>query len=255
VHTFDDGVDRILAVSFMAVALLVTNPPLGPEEGIRAYDPPRSYAALWQLDSNTVTRVRGLGGGVGAFAMSADARRFACDAGGLIWSDTSQNRWLDVDLAPEWWPPPRPEAEERALRAKPADVFYPYEVLSLRLAAGGTEVYVTYDGVEEGHGWRFDRWKPGGALTRLAATEHGRGRLLAASPDGGLLVLGDDGQPATMRRAPGYEPQGLVAEATAVYATAAALSPDGARIATGHADGALRLWDARSGRLLAASLP
>jgi hypothetical protein len=75
------------------------------------------------------------------------------------------------------------------------------------------------------------------------------------SPDGHLLVLGDGGQLLTVRRAPRYEEERLAADATTAGATAAALSPDGQRIVTGHADGGLRLWEARSARLLATAHP
>lgn len=73
-----------------------------------------------------------------------------------------------------------------------------------------------------------------------------RARLLAISPDGQLVVLAGAGEPLTLRRAPAWAAVALPASP----ATAAAFSPDGTRLVTGHADGSLRLWDAGTGSML-----
>jgi hypothetical protein len=102
---------------------------------------------------------------------------------------------------------------------------------------------VTYSGPDAGTAWRLERWTPeaprggephwgDGSITRLASTDRGRGRLLAVSADGSLLVLGDDGAPLTLRRAPRYDPERLGGDAMTITATAAALSPDGNRLVT-----------------------
>ena len=70
------------------------------------------------------------------------------------------------------------------------------------------------------------------------------------SSDGGLAVLGGEAVHPTVRRAPRYDAEPLGQNAVAL---AAALSPDGARILTGHADGRLRLWDARTLAITATS--
>jgi len=75
--------------------------------------------------------------------------------------------------------------------------------------------------------------------------------VLAASADGGLIVLGGSQHGLTVRRAPRYAPETLAV----ARANDAVVSADGARIVTGHTDGRLRLWDARSLALVAESPP
>jgi hypothetical protein len=118
---------------------------------------------------------------------------------------------------------------------------------------------VTYQRDETfGRGWRLERWTPGraagdpGIVARLAETDASSvERLLAASGDGTLLVLTSPRGALVARRAPRYAAETLSAET----ATAAAVSRDGARIVTGHADGSLRLWEGPTGRLIATAGP
>jgi WD40 repeat protein len=260
---FDDGVDRVLAASRAAVALLVTRPPDPDAPAIPAVPPPRSYGALWQLAPNAIISMPGLDHCEGPFDMSADAERFACGGGDLTWINRRTNRTMVADLAPDWSSAGPPAGAGGRPGPKPSYEFFPYDVLSLRVGPGGSDVYFTYQGTEAQRDWRLERWTPersrGGAapathgtLVRLASTPGGSARLLAASPDGNLLILGH-GEPLTVRRAPHYESERLASEGA--RATAATLSPDGERIVSGHSDGRLRMWDARTGRLLATTSP
>jgi hypothetical protein len=249
---FTDGIERVLGVSRVAVALRVQYPePAEPEPATIQLPERRSYGALWTLARDSVPLHRSIDECGAAFAVSADGARFACeDGGGLVWVDIPANRRVDVVLAPDWASPDAPGAT----RLPGTFEFLPYEVLSLRLGADGSDVYVTYYGTQNHAGWRLERWVPSaGSVTRLASADRDWARLLAVSLDGRLLVLGGAGAPLTVRRAPGYQLERL--EAGAATATAAALSPDGQRLVTGHADGRLRLWDAPSGRLLATARP
>jgi WD40 repeat protein len=139
-------------------------------------------------------------------------------------------------------------------------------VLSVRLTPNGRDVYVTYDrpqprpeepSAPSRERWRFDRWssEPAGGkpspVVRLAATATDEyTQLLAISADGQLAVLSERGA-LTVRRAPRYESERLASE----WASAAAVSRDGTRIAIGYLDGRLQLWDARTSRPIAAAGP
>jgi WD40 repeat protein len=259
-RTFDHGV-AVMGVSRAWVALCVMLPHRRDgSAAINALPTKDSYSAIWRLAPNTVTERPGPCDR--DLAMSPDGERSA--SSGLSWTDRGKDRARFMDLAPDWKPaePPDSAASDLDYPHKPSYVPSPYEILSLRLGAGGSDVYVTYRGIDDGHGWRLERWTPEagtgetspwrqGLITRLASTDSGDGRLLAISPDGRLLVLADDGAAITVRRAPRYEPERFGGDALKVGATAAALFPDGERLVTGHADGRLVLWDVRRGRPLA----
>jgi WD40 repeat protein len=268
-RSFEDGVDRVLAVSSGAAALRVnTGYRLNPREGVPSVPPPRWYAEFWIFASNKIHLFGETDPCHDLSAFSEDGRRFVCydeSSSEVMWMDLPSNRRVSPNLAPDWHvpEPARPDSEEeelertRALRRGRMYV-HPYIVLSLRLSPSGDDAFVAYDGTDAHEGWRLDRWTPStarepGPVVRLVSrgkTDYPR--LLAVSRDGLLQVLGSGSEPLVIRRAPKYEPQQLAA---ANLATAAAVSRDGKRIVSGHVDGSLRSWDAQTGRLLATAGP
>jgi len=268
-RSFKHGIDMVLAVSPAAAYLRLNFHNHGHRDdgAVMAMPPPLFSDAFWNFAADTVIENRSYpcdppGVLPGMFMFSGDARRFACtDGWDVEWIDLPSDDRARPDLAADWRPPPATPTNElnftgtkpRGRGAPP-----PHSVLSLRLRPDGRDVYVTYRRDEvEGGGWRLERWTPGkagdpGQLTRLAATNTAAfTKVLAISGDGSLAVLGSWREPLVVRRAPRYEAQPLAAEA----ATAAAVSSDGQRIASGHLDGTLRLWDARTGRLIATAGP
>ena len=246
-RTFADGVHEVLGLSRAGVALSLHVPPAPEVHAVEAMARGPWRGAVWAFDGEVVSD-----GCVDLFDISTDGRYLACgDAFSLEWSDLREKQGSAAALATDWEPPPPPGAAEVRVPTKPVFEFPDYEILSVRLGASGQEVFVTYHGTGAHRGWRFERWAPtppnGGELVRLTSTDHdARARLLAISPDGQLAVLAGAGEPLTLRRAPAWAAVALPAPP----ATAAAFSPDGTRLVTGHADGSLRLWDAGTGRML-----
>ena len=116
-------------------------------------------------------------------------------------------------------------------------VTYAYRGAGLRAALEGRPQH--FD-------WRLERWTPDlagdgpGKVERLATAPVSLcAKLLAASADGQLLILGGQRARASARRAPRYDAEPLGRDTVAL---AAAVSPDGALIVTGHPDGRLRRW-------------
>jgi WD40 repeat protein len=81
------------------------------------------------------------------------------------------------------------------------------------------------------------------------------GRSLRFSPDGRLLIFGDEKGHVRLYDTRTWRPHGrpLAAHISAVIT--ANVSPDGQTLATTSADGATRLWDVRTGRPIGATLP
>jgi hypothetical protein len=266
-HSFEHGIEKVLAVSARAIALLVnTGYTTNPYEGIPQLPAPRWSFEMWSFTDDGIG-LRGSTVSCDEHArFSADGLRFICakDFGWVRWLDLESGSSASPELAIDWLPPSRSEREdelEMAPRGRPSISPPPYFLLSLQLSANGRDVFVAYtrmsadgDGpAQTSPGWRLERWTPAadtgrGSVARLATLDaDAYTRLLAISGDASLAVLGSHSEPLVIRRAPGYEPQQLPAGAS----TAAAVSADGSRIVSGHQDGSLRLWDAASGRLLA----
>ena len=210
-------------------------------------------------------------------ALSRDGRALAClftehgDEQVLLWGDLAHGNRFLPEPAPEW---PRkyegdweddPNCSAPICRAG-RRVVSPLRITSMQFPPEGDAIVYTYYGLsfeplyEQGtpqHGWRLERWTPGGSAKRAGRVDRLAqspdtlcAKLLAVSAGGGLAVLGGEVVHASVRRAPRYDAEPLGQDAVAL---AAALSPDGARILTGHPDGRLRLWDARTLALIATS--
>jgi len=142
-------------------------------------------------------------------------------------------------------------------------------VVSTLLGPDGN-VYLTYHEYQHPHEWRLERWIPGateadhGRFERLAVrtTELATDRqtdlmrdladeVLAVSPDGAAVVTGGRRRLTTMRRGPRFAAERIPMPS----ANAAAFSPDGTRVLTGHESGRMYVWDTTTLRQLAASAP
>jgi len=267
---FAHGINTVIAVSRLAAYVRINfhNHGYRSDGALMAMPPPLYFDAFWTFASDAVLENRWFPCDPpfvmpGLFMFSADGRRFACTDGGsdVIWRDMASGELASAKLARDWMPPPPPPGWEHEMTAekKPRGRGTPlYWVLSLRLTPDGNDAYVTYHRDEfQGRGWRFEHWTPGkpgeaGRIERLAATDATTNtRLLAISGDGTLAVLGLWRESLVVRRAPRWEAELLAADGAA----AAAVSTDGTRIASGHLDGSLRLWDAATGRLIATAGP
>ena len=263
-RSFEHGVREVLAASARAAVLKVNTGYRGDPNSEPSVPPPRWYGGLWTFATDAERMRQDFRRCDEAVAFSADGRRVVCrgEFSEITWIDLESGRYSSPQLALDWLPraPARAEDEEEEIRPNPHRVLPrpPYFILSLRPSANGDDVYVTYrrtgEGDEHPTGWRLERWTPmpradSGPVARIAASHaDANTRLLAVSPDGGVLVLAD---PLMVRRGPRYGVQELAASGT----MAAAFSPDGKRFVSGHADGTLKIWDAGTGRLLATSPP
>lgn len=272
----DGGVP--IAVSANGALLRVALPPVRCDgedrdeelcSGTIAWQPPTSELAHWTFGSGATEREALEDCKLAS--LSARRRSFAClnkREDFISWEDRDgANRSYGVRLAPEWAAPPNPQNDSLPLHWRIAERFLVVNSmrLSMRSNAGDDAIYVSYRAMNldladrglAGHrGWRLERWtydpaRPDeGRFSRLAESPESLcAKVLAASRDGGLIVLGGAQQALTVRRAPRYAPEPLTGE----RAVDAVMSADDTRILTGHTDGRLRLWDARSLALLATS--
>jgi WD40 repeat protein len=181
--------------------------------------------------------------------LSVDGARTLCD---LAWRDRPGVDWApSPELAPDWAPPEPEETHSRPSWHDPG-----HELLSVWLAADGLTAYVTYSRTVGGDGWRLDRWTPdttgktAGRLDHLVVShEPIADSVVAASADGQTILTSSGARPPVLRHAPSYEGVPLLAPPV----TAAVFCHDDQAIVTGHADGRLRLWTAKSGQFRAIS--
>jgi WD40 repeat protein len=285
---FEHGAS-VMAVS-RSLAVLTVGLPVDPERAVMQVPPPTEEPALWDLSAGQISRwwpddeCR-----QGAAELSADGARVLCGAGqgrmAVVYDRSSGRALYAPPLAPDWTAPVRapvrqgregaseddqaggddeddpvagdPDAAQRRHCPK-CSVRYPPPttwVVSTLLGPDGS-VYVTYRGYEQPRQWRLERWIPdateanGGRLERLGIQMTDlSGEVLAASPDGAAVVTGGRGRPTTVWRGPRFAAERLPASS----ANAAAFSPDGRRLVTGHGSGLMFVWDAATLRQLAAS--
>jgi hypothetical protein len=226
-------------------------------EGVPQLPPPDHDLVEWDLVAGTSLPLSQERCDTGSF--STDGKTLLCDT--TLMDRSSHTMTWPPQLAPEWSPPRRRPARgdvelivEPCAKCEPPDLS-DVEMLSTWLSRDGRAVYLTYKGVEVHKEWRLERWLPGaagpaGKLERLAVERQALfERVLGASGDGQVVVTADRHRvtPTVFRRAPSYAPQPLPAPP----ATAAAFTDDDTQLITGHGDGTLRLWDVRTGRLLA----
>jgi WD40 repeat protein len=120
----------------------------------------------------------------------------------------------------------------------------PAEFNSCAFAGDSNHLIVQYLNFDEG-GWPWgSMWDVAGArivgdFGHLPRDGYGS---VAVSPDGRIVALGGDSRPDVLEPWTGRNLTNL--EGGAANAMAVAFSPDGARLATGEADGTVRLWDA-----------
>jgi len=185
--------------------------------------------------------------------LSTDGRYFLCVSGEgdhVSWNDLASGAWpSSLSPASDW----RPSA-----RAKKDGELPVVEISSARLSRAGTEVYLAYrrsaypdesGGRAPRRGWRLERWTPTSgdapARVKVLASEPVQlcTDLLAVSPDGKLTLFGGANHRVTVRRAPDYA---AVPLGESTKASSAAFSSDGAWFVTGHDDGHMELWDAKT---------
>lgn len=239
-------------------------------EGDLAWTPPTSELVEWRFASGQTERA--VPANCERPLLSRDGGRLACVVGQddlvSVSNRTSPEHWYTVEPGKDWAPPPDPRRDESSNHPVISRLYDDHwlEVTGMRLPPTGDDVFVSYRAlnihtVERGiairRGWRLERWSRDparsgrGRFTRLAESQQSLCvGVLAVSDDGGLVVLGGRRHALSVRRAPRYEPEPLAAAAAAAVA---AVSADGARILSGHDDGILRLWDARTGALIASS--
>jgi hypothetical protein len=242
---FEDGAS-VHAFSATAAIIELFYPPS--DWGTVQVPAPPSHMTVWSVRTGQQEEASNVCE-VGAVAL--DTHVVCLSRAWIVWFDVERHLGAFCPLlAPEWQPPPRPGHQWKA-RGEGEDAWF--EVLSALPTNGGDLVYFTYQGTGEHTEWRLERWTPDpntreGTLERLASDPTGSSaRLLAASANGKLLVLGGGTLRLTVRRAPAY-----LAEAFGDQTTnAVAISEDGARIVTGYGDGRMRLWDATTLRMLA----
>lgn len=252
-----DPMPQTLAVSRLAVVVRQSEAECETCEGVGAV--PATTVVHWELATGKIAQ--GLvDQACGAKAMfSRDGRHFMCVSGDgdhVTWSDLPSGTWPSSLLPGADWRSSRAQkGPDLAAGAMDLSVV---EVGSARMASDGRTVYLTYrrsanpdepNGRAPRRGWRLERWTPvpgeqSSKVQRLAdSSEQLCAELLAVSPDGRGFIFGGARHRVSVRRAPDYVDLAL---GEAAAATSAAFSADGAWFVTGHADGHMELWDAKT---------
>lgn len=253
-----DPMPQTLAVSRAAVVVRQSEAECETCEGIAAS--PATTIVLWDLAAGKIAR-GSLDQACGAKSMfTRDGRYFMCVSGDgdhVAWSDLSGGAWPSSLFPGSDWRSSSRSHEGAHPTAGEMDLSV-VEVGSARLASDGRTVYLTYrrsanpdepNGRAPRRGWRFERWTPvpgeqSAKVQVLASSpEQLCAELLAVSPDGRLFLFGGAHHRLSLRLAPGYADT-PVGNATAAWS--AAFSSDGAWFVTGHVDGHMELWDAKT---------
>jgi hypothetical protein len=263
-RAFENGLARdemrqTLAVARAGVVVRQSEAECETCEGVAAV--PATTVVHWDLATGKIAQgqVDQACGAKAAF--SKDGRYFTCVSGDgdhVTWGDLPSGTWPSSLFPGADWRSSRPRAQKGPeLAAAELDLSV-VEVGSARMSSDGRAVYLTYrrsanpdepTGRAPRRGWRLERWTPipgeqSSKVQRLAsASEQLCAELLAVSPDGRVFIFGGAQHRVSLRRAPDYA-DSPVGEATA--ASSAAFSSDGAWFVTGHADGHMELWDAKT---------
>jgi len=249
-HVFPHGVRQVLGVArglaVLEVGLAVYTNPFG---GVMQMLPPVSELVAWDLGSGTIERLPYQR--CDEVSLSADGRRFTCGLGVIDRAAPAVDG--PPAVAPDW---DEPSDDEGGHHCPKCDVVPTIYLLSVWLSRDGRSMVFSYTGFDKHDEWRLERWsrdetgKTRGRVDRLASgPERGSEDVLAASSDGTVIVTSAAHRQLVVRRAPGYETARLIAP----RASAAVFTGDDTRFVTGHEDGALRLWEASTGRLVVVS--
>ncbi len=242
---FEHGA-QVLAVAETQVLIDAAYPAFTPGQFAQQVLPPRSHLIRWDLASGKPFE---LGPWECSYPLiSSSGNRMSCN---LQVRDTrTGQQFYAPAIAPNWKPRQHLHCESPKCSPLP---FPEYHINSWLFSPDGRAVYFTYSGRPEHSQSRLERWtiesseKP---LERLAATEaRVYWSILTVSHDQRTIVLGGLHQPLQLLRAPNYAPKQLAVGS----ANAATFSADDTQLLTGHEDGHMRLWIAKTLELIRVS--
>lgn len=241
---FADGAE-VLAVSGTQVLINAAYPALTPAQLAQQVLPPRSHLVRWDLASS---KPFDLGPWECSYPLiSSQGNRISCN---LQVRDTKTGQqFYPPEIAPDWEPRQfHCESPKCSRFPLPA-----YHIHSSLFSPDGSTVYFAYSGRPEHSQSRVERWtieSPKNSLERLAVTEaRVYWSILTVSHDQRTIVLGGLRQPLQLLRAPNFSPKPLAAGS----AIAATFSADDTQLITGHEDGHMRMWIAKTLELIRVS--